>query len=80
MATVTATESFSTDIDGVPTTVAGGSLWEDDAEVVKRYPDFFKAPEAPERITEAASPDVEQATRAPGEKRATKPKAKAKKG
>lgn len=78
MATVTAKESFSTDIDGVPVTVAGGSLWEEDAEVVKRYPDKFESPVAPERIEEARSSDVEQATAAPGEKRAAKPKAKKK--
>lgn len=78
MATVTAKESFSTDIDGVPVTVAGGSLWEDDAEVVKRYPDKFEAPEAPDRIAASQSPDVEQATAAPGEKRSAKPKARAK--
>lgn len=78
MATVTAKESFSTDINGVPVTVAGGSLWEDDAEVVRRYPDLFEEPGAPERVAVAQSPDVEQATAAPGEKRAAKPKAKKK--
>ena len=76
MATVTAKESFSTDIDGVPVTVSGGSLWDDSAEVVKRYPDKFEAPLAPERIVSAQSSDVEQATKAPGEKRVAKPKAK----
>lgn len=78
MATVTAKESFSTDIDGVPVTVSAGTLWEDDAEVVSRYPDKFEAPEAPDRIASSQSPDVEQATAAPGEKRSAKPKARAK--
>lgn len=77
MATVTAKAAFSTDLNGRPFTVAGGSLWNDDDEIVKAYPDFFEVAEAPERITSVS--EVEQATAAPGEKRAAKPKAKAKK-
>jgi hypothetical protein len=59
-----ATESFSTDIDGVPTAVHKGvTRVRAGHELVERYPEFF------ERADDSPTYEVEQATKAPGEKR-----------
>lgn len=73
MALVVAKESFSTDWNGYPTTIVAGDLRDSDDPLVKAYSQLFK--EGAEVIADRAAP-VEQATKAPGEKRAVKPKAK----
>lgn len=75
MAMVRATTSFIWygDKDNPRLSVSEGSAHDDKSAVVKACPDLFSA-DTP--AAASARQDVEQATAAPGEKRATKPKAK----
>lgn len=60
-----ATESFITNVGGIPETIiAGATLVDDEHELYRRYPQHFKVAE-----TRFAAPAVEAATAAPGEKR-----------
>lgn len=62
----TATESFSTDLDGAPVVVKRGENVRADHDLVKQNPDKFKPVELASRFDA-----VEQATAAPGEQRDT---------
>jgi hypothetical protein len=77
MAILRCTESFATSIDGVPTVITAGMIVDDKHAAVKRCPHAFEPVEVTAARTSSAA--VEQATSAPGEKRASTPRASAKK-
>src|SRR6188472_480892 len=58
-----AKEPFSCDVNGVPTSIQRGKLYSGDNPVVKQNPHYF------EEVAFGGEADVEQATKAPGEKR-----------
>lgn len=66
-----AKEPFSTDVNGVPTSVQRGKLFSGDNPVVKNNPHLFK------QVEFGGESGVEQATKAPGEKRGAKKATKA---
>lgn len=55
-----------------PTTITKGSAWYADSPLVVAYPDMFGAKPTEVFPRNWVSPAVEQATAAPGEKRATR--------
>ena len=61
-----AKEPFSTDVNGVPTSVQRGKMLSGDNPVVKQNPHLF------EEVAFGGEPGVEQATKSPGEKRGSK--------
>lgn len=67
MAIVYAKESVAVQHgDGVPIVISRGAAYDDTHDIVKAHPELFE--EEPSRV--AGRPQVERATRAPGEKRA----------
>jgi hypothetical protein len=66
-----AKEPFSTDVGGVPTSVQRGKMYSGDNAVVQENPHLF------EEVAFGGGSGVEQATKAPGEKRGSKKATKA---
>ncbi len=64
---VVALSTFSVALDGIPLTVREGEAWAADDPIVKRYPEAFTKDL---RAVRRSAPVVEQATAAPGERRA----------
>lgn len=64
---VVALSTFTIAVDGIPLTVREGEAWAADDPVVKRYPESFSKDG---RTVRRSVPVVEQATAAPGERRA----------
>jgi hypothetical protein len=65
---------FSTDVNGVPKSVLRGELYSGKNPLVRANPHLF------EEVTFGDASGVEQATKAPSEKRETSPAAKKPKG
>lgn len=63
-----ATASFIARVGGVDVSIREGDLADADAEIVKKYPTLF-GPAAVRFTAPPARGKVEQATKAPGEKR-----------
>lgn len=62
-------DSFVVEIDGEPVAYRKGELVHPDDPILKRSPAAFKPFEFPHPVKRQASPRVEAATAAPGEKR-----------